>query len=83
MEHYFKLQSYNKQSLLLFGTQEQADLYRDWLNRDIEVGCYRVEATDLTQDSITLEQDDECIYFSNLTKDEIDEMKKEIKESLC
>jgi hypothetical protein len=52
MEGIFEFSAYNK-SIYGFGTQAEASLYLDWLNKDREINLY-----EMTESSMTMEQAD-------------------------
>ena len=44
MTSFFKIDAYNTQALYFWGTEENADRYVDWLNRDREINTYSAQA---------------------------------------
>ena len=44
MTSFFKIAAYNTQALYFWGTEEDAERYVDWLNRDREINTYSAQA---------------------------------------
>lgn len=44
MTSFFKIAAYNTQALYFWGTEENAERYVDWLNRDREINTYSAQA---------------------------------------
>jgi hypothetical protein len=53
MEGIFEFSAYNSESIYGFGTQAEASLYLDWLNKDREINLY-----EMAESSMTMEQAD-------------------------
>ena len=44
MTSFFKIDAYNTQALYFWGSEENADRYTDWLNRNREINVYSAQA---------------------------------------
>ena len=44
MTSFFKIDAYNTQALYGWGSEENADRYTDWLNRNREINVYSAQA---------------------------------------
>ena len=44
MTSFFKIAAYNTEALYFWGTEENAERYVDWLNRDREINTYSAQA---------------------------------------
>jgi hypothetical protein len=50
METTYEFTAYNSEKLYGYGTEDEAQLYLDHLNKDRDINLYEYEASDLTDD---------------------------------
>ena len=65
MEGIFEFSAYNSKSVYGFGTDREAAMYLDWLNRDKEINLY-----EMAESTLTMEQADTLAI--NLTDNLLD-----------